>query len=229
MSSVKQTRFHYIDRGFSHTIVLVPGWASDYRIFAPLQLPYNYLLPINFYPSEFEHPLITILEEKKIRKISLLGWSMGGFVAGEFASRYPHLISQLILVSIRIKYSTREIEQTKRYISKNPRAYLYKFYRQCFHNRRNMRWLQENLLEDYLKNFTSRYLLETLEYLKTAQIKAELLNGISKIKIVHGEGDKIAPLKEAISLSKKFRKVELLLIKEAGHIPFLEEEFSGKI
>ena len=38
-------KFKYIDRQKPETAVLVPGWATDYRIFDTLDLDYNYLMP----------------------------------------------------------------------------------------------------------------------------------------------------------------------------------------
>lgn len=229
MVSLKQTKFSYIDRGFQDTIVLIPGWASDYRIFNSLNLQYNYLLPIDFHPAEFEKTLLDILKENDIRTVSMLGWSLGSFVAAEFASRYTGLVSKLILVSIRARYSIDEIERIKKYISRSKKAYLNQFYMECFYNRENMTWFKKNLLDDYCKGFETTYLLDTLEYLKAARINTELLNGIKKIKIIHGKDDKIAPFEEAISVSEEFEKGEFLAVENAGHIPFLEKDLSVEI
>lgn len=226
---MRQANFRYINRGFQDTIALIPGWASDYRIFTPLKLQYNYLLPIDFHPAEFEKAFLDVLKEKSIRRISILGWSMGGFVAAEFASRHSGLISKLTLVSIRARYSIDDIERIKKYITRSKKAYLNKFYAECFYDRENMTWFRNRLLVDYLKGFDTGYLLDTLEYLKTANINAKLLNGIKKIKIIHGKCDKIVPLDEAISVSKKFKKVEFLPLDNVGHIPFLEKDLNDEI
>lgn len=229
MVSAKRTEFNYIDRGFQDTIALIPGWASDYRIFTPLNLRYNYLLPIDFHPVEFEKALFDILEENDIRRISILGWSMGGFVAAEFASRHSGLISKLTLVSIRARYNRGDIERIKTYITKSKKSYLYKFYMECFYDKENMAWFRENLLDDYCKGFEVSYLLDTLEYLKTAQVNTKLLGSVREIKIIHGKDDKIAPFDEAVSVSKEFGKGAFLPVGNAGHIPFLEKDLNDEI
>ena len=38
------SEFEWRARGFGHTLLLVPGWATDPRIFAPLDLEFNYLV-----------------------------------------------------------------------------------------------------------------------------------------------------------------------------------------
>ena len=42
----RKSEFKLIDRGFKDTILLIPGWAADYRIFDSLDLEFNYLLPM---------------------------------------------------------------------------------------------------------------------------------------------------------------------------------------
>jgi len=77
--------FKYLDRGSDKTIVLIPGWATDYRIFDSLNVKFNYLLPLDFSPDTFENVILNALEEKGIEKVSLFGWSLGAFLAAEFS------------------------------------------------------------------------------------------------------------------------------------------------
>ncbi|MBU0880591.1 MAG: alpha/beta hydrolase [Candidatus Omnitrophica bacterium] len=67
--------------GAKDTMLLIPGWATDYRIFNNLNIKYNYLLPVEFSPFMFSEDLLAAMKENGIKKISVLGWSMGGFIA----------------------------------------------------------------------------------------------------------------------------------------------------
>ena len=74
MISAKSTIFKYVNKGYRDSIVFIPGWASDYRIFSNLDLDFNYLLPVEFYPFSFEKDLKEALEKNSIKKNSRIGF-----------------------------------------------------------------------------------------------------------------------------------------------------------
>jgi len=205
---------------------LIPGWATDYRIFNSLDLKFNYLIPINFYPFGFGKSLLEILEQKNMAKVSLFGWSLGGFIAAEFATKYVNLVDNLILVSIRKKYDKEKLTAIKRLLKKDKRGYLHKFYTQCFTNQEQMRWFRTNLLKTYCEGFDINYLLDTLDYLQDAQIHYSMFKSIDKLNIIHGEHDRIAPIEEAIEVGNKVRQVKFIPIENAGHMPFWKKDFN---
>ena len=169
------------------------------------------------------------MQERGIGKISLLGWSLGGFLAAEFAAKHPNLVEELILVSIRRKYKKKEIAGIKELLEKSKRGYLYKFYTQCFSRKISLSWFKKNLLKTYCEEFDLEYLLRTLDYLEKSQINTQELAGIERIKIIHGESDRIAPIDEAGEVQEAIANAELIIIKDSGHIPFLEEDLGKYI
>jgi pimeloyl-ACP methyl ester carboxylesterase len=154
---------------------------------------------------------------------------MGGFVAAEFAAKHPNLVNELILVSVREKYKEEKLEEIKKLLRKNKKGYLYKFYTECFSGREKMGWFRRNLLKTYCEGFDLDSLLAGLDYLRDARIKKTPLERIKKITIAHGLVDKIAPLEEARAIKAKLPHARFFSIKDAGHMPFLEEGFSEKI
>jgi len=225
----KQSFFNYIDRGAQTSIVLIPGWATDQRIFSSLALNFNYILPCGFYPAAFAQNLISELVRNKIKKINLFGWSMGGFLAAQFAAKFSNLVDKLILVGVRKKYKRKELLEIKGLLKKNKKAYLYKFYTQCFFQKSQMQWFRQNLLKDYCDKMDLNYLLDTLNYLETLEIKPEFLKSIKQIKIIHGQDDKIAPIDEARAIKNELAQAEFISIKNAGHMVFLSEDLSKYI
>ena len=217
MISAKSTSFKYIDRKKKDTIALVPGWATDYRIFDSLDADFNYLLPVKFAPYDFDKPLIKAIEERGLNNISLLGYSLGGFVVSNFAAKHPGLIKELILVSIRKKYTKEGIEKVRENLRKNKRAYLYIFYSDCVEKNADMSTAAKGLFKDYIDNFDTDYLLDTLKYFDDFKISPELLRGIKDIKIIHGKKDKIAPLGEAKKIAGSLKNAELIIVENTGH------------
>ncbi len=217
----EKSEFKLIDRAFKDTILLMPGWAADYRIFDTVDLDFNYLLPVRFTPSGFEDALLESLKKESLGKISILGWSMGGFLAADFASKYPERVESLTLVGMRKRYEKEGIGKIINYITANKSAYLYKFYRECFEAKNE--WLA-SLIKKYIKEIDPEQLIGGLDYLS----KAELNLGKSKafkVRFIHGEDDSIAPVKGALSLKAEFPMTDLVLLKDTGHAPFLRSDF----
>lgn len=222
----KRPEFRLIDRGKSDTIVLIPGWATDYRIFNNLDLNFNYLLPLMFSPSNFVSGLLSILKGYNLNKVSLFGWSMGGFMALDFLAKHPDKISKVIFVSVRKKYEKENLKNIKTYLQKSRGGYLYKFYMECFsENEKNaFVWFKKNLLKDYLKQISLDSLLEGLDYLTQAELSFERVRDV-KAYFFHGREDKIAPIQEVFACKESLPEAQFISLEGAGHMPFLSAQF----
>lgn len=220
------SEFKLVARGFGGTILLIPGWATDYRIFADLDLGFNYLLPLKLSPFDFEEGLQKAMEEYKLKKISVLGWSMGGFMASEFASRHPDSVDEIIFVSVRQMYDPAGIEDIKAYLRKNHRGFLYKFHEGCFSEfeRNRFEWFKKNLLKNYIDRISIDTLFEGLDYLSGRQFATGGFSG-QKVKFIHGEEDSVAPISEALKLKEGLPRAEFISLEKCGHIPFLNTNF----
>ncbi len=162
----------------------------------------------------------------KLSGISVLGWSMGGFIAADLVSRYPVIFNEVILVSIRRRYDENDINHVRDYLRKNTKAYLYRFYDSLFSKteKEHERWFKESLLKQYLGDPDSLHLFDGLNYLVNRELKANSLEG-PNIIFVHGENDKIASLEEARFVAAEAPSAKFISIKGACHFPILREEF----
>lgn len=219
--------FKLLDRGFKDTLALIPGWATDYRIFMNLELNYNYLLPINFHLFKFGKELLESLNKKRIDKISLFGWSMGGFLAAEFALRNPNRINELILLSICRRFKRDMLEEVKLKLKENAKSYLYKFYAEWFSpwEKESSLWFKKHLLSNYIRQLQLKDLLLGLDYLMHAQINPKLLKTFQKIKVFHGEEDKVVPFEETLRIKSFLSCAEFVPLAQTGHAPFLKPNF----
>lgn len=219
-------RFKFADRGFKRNILLVPGWATDCRIFERLNIPFNYILPQNSSPGDFEEIISDLPDRMKKPRISVLGWSMGGFIAADLASKYPALFDEVILVSVRKSYGENDINYVRGCLEKNAKAYLCRFYGSLFSETEKERekWFKNSLLKEYLGNPDALHLFDGLNYLVNRELKIHSLDG-PKIVFVHGGRDRIAPLEEARRLAAEAPSAKFISIKDAAHFPVLKEEF----
>ena len=220
-------KFKLIDRGFKGFLVLIPGWATDYRIFSNLDLDYNYLSPLNFDPFNFNSNLTSFLKKESINKVSVFGWSLGGFLAQEFAINNPDMVDELVLVSVRRKYELNTLKDTRAQILKNKKAFLCKFYLNFFSDKdkEGLLWFKNNLLIDYCKKMDLTELIAGLDYLAQARIKTDSLARFKKLRIFHGEKDPIAPFYETREIKNNLPSAVLINIPGAGHAPFLNKNF----
>lgn len=217
----QKSEFKLISRDYKETIVLIPGWAFDYRIFNCLSINYNYIVPIKFSPYCFVNVLSDFLNKNKLDKVSIFGWSMGVFVAGDFIVRYPEKIQKIIFISAKEKYNKEGLEEITAYLRKSKKAYLYKFYKECFSESENKKydWFKRNFLKGYLKDMKLHSLLEGLNYLSDAKMEYNRLRDF-KIKFIHGKEDRIVPLKEVLKIKNNLPDAEYIFMDGAGHLPF---------
>lgn len=216
-------KFKYIDRGFEKTMVFLPGWASDYRIFSQIELDYNYLHVIDYYPQSIVADLSAELSRLALDKVDLYGYSLGAFKALDFALASLDKVGKVYLHSLRKKYRDAEIKYVKENLLKNKTAYLRGFYKASFANRTKMSWFKNELWADYCEYFELDYLLDTLDDLATCFVDADKLSNLKNVMLYHGAKDSIAPLREIEKLSKD-SNVILNVIEDAGHAVFLEED-----
>jgi len=228
---LKESEFKLIDRGFKEVILFLPGWATDYRIFATLDLNYNYLYPAILNPFNFNNQLSRFLDKESIEKISLFGWSQGGFLAVEFTLGNLERVDRLILLNICKKFNPERLEAVRQKLTKNKTAYLYKFYLDCFakSDKEGFAWFKNNLLKDYLSNMQIEDLLLGLDYLAQASIEPELLRGVQRLAIFHGAEDRIASLDESLQIKSCLPQANFVSLPDSGHISFLNQSFREEL
>jgi len=225
-----ESEFKLVERGFKETLVLIPGWASDYRIFNSLELDYNYILPVKFLPFDFTKDLLGFLDNNSLDQVSLFGWSMGAFLAADFSAAFPARIKELFFTGIRRKFPKDILEDVKLKIKKNWKAYLYRFYPDSFSafDQDALAWFRKHLLKEYLSSMKPGELIAGLDYLAGARLKPQSLAGVKKITIFHGCEDKIAPFSEARSISRSLPGSKFVSFPGAGHAVFLNSNFIQK-
>ena len=213
--------FKIADNRQKRSIVLLPGWATDYRIFEKLNLPYNCILPVPFNPNTFETEFLKYAVQNNIKKVSLFGWSLGGYCAADFAIKHPERIEELILVSVKKKYDKEGIDKVKEHIMQSRKAYLYKFYYECFSKEEaeTLKWFKETLMKEYLDRFDEEQLFEGLDYLLNTPLDINGLKSL-KTKLIYGMKDKIVPAKEVIGLKSELPDALFEFIENSGHMPF---------
>lgn len=210
--------------------VFFPGWATDYRMFDSMNLPTNRLFPLEPFSQGVHDELAACIRANGAAPVTLIGWSLGGFVAADFAGRFPELVNNLILCGVRIRYPAEQIEAARCGISDDKERFLTSFYRQCFlpAQKEDYQRFRGELMPYYLKEMTVDHLLTSLDYLAQIEMRADGLSA-HPIFMVHGAQDVVAPVHEAVEIAENADNVQLRILQNAGHAAFSTAESMGII
>ncbi len=220
-----------VDGGAGPSMVLLPGWATDGRVFDglfPGAASVRSCGPLR--PEGFPDRLAAFLDGAVQGPVTIVGWSLGGFLAAEFARRHPARVRRLVLIGIRRRYPAADVEGVRARLLRDRRACLVDFYAQCFFpsRMRAYRSFRSGLQEDYLREMDDAALLEGLSFLAAADFPASGLASCP-VTIVHGGKDAIAPPAEAKMVARETGRASFLLLPEAPHAAFLDGGFPAAV
>lgn len=198
-------------------VFFIPGWGFDGRVLE-LAPDLSWLAPLGLIaPTRFADQLHDWLVAQRIAAIDLVGWSLGGYCALDFARRYPEQVASLTLLGVRAQWPAAEIETLAAELTAGPQALLASFYRKCFlgYKAAYQRFVAE--LEPYYLGLAEPAVLrEGLHYLADFTMPER---ASCETLCCHGRRDVIAPLGERITLAG----AQQLTFEHGGHPLFLEE------
>ena len=234
-------RIHYVDVGTGPTVILLHGLADDvgvwgsvmpalaakHRVIALDQVGFGRSDKplLNYRVSTFVDFLDGFLNELKIKRASLVGNSLGGWVAADFALKHPDRIERLVL-SDAAGYAA--LAKTM-----NPRA----LNALRLASREDIRYLgpltfrDKRFYEDVDLAFKQRVTAGdsyTVSQLLDSMIRGEdvLDNRLAGIKqptlILWGRDDKLIPVSFAARFNKEINASQLRIIDGCGHMPHVE-------
>lgn len=211
-------------------MVLLPGWATDGRIFEGLFPGVAAVTTGPLRPDGFTRRLASFLDRAARDPVTVVGWSLGGFLAAEFAREHPERVRRVVLVGIRRRYPEDDVEGVLRSLSADPGACLSGFYARCYYPSQMPAWrrFRAGLQAAYLREMDGDVLREGLSYLASARLSGETLPPCP-VSVVHGEKDVVAPLAEAEGVARESGSAMFHLLPGAAHAAFLTEGFHAVV
>lgn len=188
----------------------------------------------NFTIESLVEDLSELVNFLRIDRINLLGHSMGGFIAQEYAFKNSEKISKLILSNTAQKNSYRNKDLFKCLIKIRNQKDL----TECWH-RMFSQWI---FTEDFINSNSKDYeaaIAYSMNYPyhqspQCFEAQVEVCNEYDSSKqsriadcrtlIICGEKDRLIFPDESISLKNSFPCSEIILMEKAGHIPMLENK-----
>jgi malonyl-CoA O-methyltransferase len=219
----------WVDRGCSGIaeedgppVVFLPGWGFDGRIITLADPPRSWIFPDFFLdPDSVPKMLLDHLRRRKIPRVQLVGWSMGGNLALDFARSYPERIAGLHLLSVRRHWPAMEIEAIRAALDADPQSFMSSFYRKCFlGDKARYQLFVKQLQEEYLGALDLSVLHRGLDYLENPRAVVPVSNPVGEVFCLHGGKDIIAPVEEMLLVEGAQRQV----YGQAGHTFFLGKD-----
>ncbi len=234
-----QNTFYILDKKNDVPIVFIHGvglnhkiWEPQINVFENTFLAYDILghgkTPLNkenLSFDDFSNQLINLIDELNIRRIHLVGFSIGSLIARNFASKYSDRLQSLTLLCSIFRRTEKQQQIVKdrfelakkskslskqalkrwftdEYIEKNPSTY-----------KKISSILEQNSMENFLKIyelFVNHKDDEQFEKIKT------------KTLIMTGEGDIGSTPEMSINLSKVINNSNVKIISKGKHLCSIE-------
>ncbi|GGZ44488.1 alpha/beta fold hydrolase [Mesonia mobilis] len=169
-----------------------------------------------------------VLAELKIEKASIIGHSMGGYVALAFAEKFPQQLEKLILLNSSTVADSEERKENrdraKRLVKQNKQAFISMAIKNLFtyENRNALRTEIDALVEEAVQ-LPEENIIASVEGLKNRKDRTEILQQYSGEKIIiAGKNDPVVPFKEIEAIAEKTNSTFISF--EDGHMSYLENK-----
>lgn len=246
-------KIHYVEAGSGPVVILLHGlggnsanWAfninqlaAKYRVIVPDQIGFGQSDKplINYRVGTYVDFLDRLYAELKIERATLVGNSMGGWIAALYAIAHPERVERLVLVDAAGFAPSKDFDM-KQLAGLNPST------------REGMRALASRVFYDKQlfasdaaidlalaqrmsagDGYTIQSLIESIER------REDMLDGrLSSIKqptlIIWGRADGLTPLAEyGDRFKREIAGAELIVFEKSGHVPMVEQstEFNAAL
>lgn len=186
-------------------------------------------LPLHETLKQISDEIVTNLDSQSFY---LMGWSLGGSIALDIAQHYPHRVQGVILLATNPCFVEKEncrgmspdiFDAFVRQIEKNPTATLQRFLVLQMQNLPIC--LKEVRRRFALKNLPNQLNLETsLQLLKKHNFCESLKSLTCPIMAILSDDDTLVPVEIGKTMQELQPNLQLTILKNAGHIPFISQE-----
>ncbi len=175
--------------------------------------------------------LAAILDAMQIERTSIVGHSMGGYIAMAFARMYTERVNKLALVCSKLRSDTKEIANNREILAQQSErdgnaqavenAYITRLFApQSLENNDGAVGFARELCNRYKPAGLAGLLRGMAQRPDSSDIAADL---DLPVLIVAGRHDQIAPVAEAEETRATFPQADLYIMGASAHVPMLEE------
>ena len=212
-------------------ILIIGGWSSREiyfkRLISLLKKDNNiFYIYFNDTDTDFDNKLIKYINDNSLDNFEIIAWSMGGLVTLSAYEKLKDRINSITFISAMTKFCKApdyKIGWNKRIVgfmidklAITPDEVLNDFNKSLLYNTQDFPF--EPMKIDITK---TNNLTFGLKYLVESDFRNKLSDVKSKVLIIHGENDTIAPIAHAeFTFDNLDTNKELLRIDNCAHMPF---------
>ncbi|HRH41727.1 MAG TPA: alpha/beta hydrolase [Pyrinomonadaceae bacterium] len=183
--------------------------------------------------SQIADDVVKILDELKIEKASILGTSFGGFVAQDFALRYPERLNKLVLACTSFGGKNHVLpdnfEVLTAFISTenlNSADRIRKFMIPAFTKdfvENNFEIVEKTCQLREANEVPETVYLQQLQAATTFDTEAKIPNIKAETLIITGDSDQVVPMQNSLNLANLIPNAKLEIVENCGHLFFIEQ------
>lgn len=206
----------------------IPALAAEYRVIAPDQVGFGKSdkPPLKYRIGTYADFLDKFMSELKIEKASLVGNSMGGWIAGFMAVKYPNRVDKIVLASaagiVPVKVDVDRIYQLNTSTRDEVRANLKLiFANPAFHN--------EAFVDQFMTARVTQgdggTINSIIESIKRGEdfLNDKLVDIKKPTLIVWGRQDGLIPVSDAVIFNRGIAGSKIVIFENCGHVPQFEK------
>jgi len=244
-------KINYVEAGSGPTVILLHGLggstvAWQFNI-APLAEKYHVIVPDQIGFGKSDKPLVNyrirtyvdfldqFCKQLKIERASLVGNSMGGWIAAAFTAAFPDRVDKLVLVDAAGYTPPKDLD-TRTFYGLNPttREGMKVLVAKVFYNKA---FLTDAAIDQAIAARLAAGDGYTINSITESIIRGEdfLDDTVKSIKrptlIIWGRQDGLVPLAEGERFNKDIAGSKLVVFDQCGHVPNIEKagEFNAAV
>jgi pimeloyl-ACP methyl ester carboxylesterase len=244
-------KIHYVEAGSGPTLILLHGLGGSTQVWqfniAPLAEKYHVVVPDQIGFGKSDKPLVNyrirtyvdfldqFCKELKIERATLIGNSMGGWIATMFTAAFPDRVDKLVLVDAAGYAPPKDLD-TRTFFGLNPttREGMKILAGKVFYNKA---FLTDAAIDQAIAARLAAGDGYTINSITESIIRGEdFLDDIAKtVKrptlIVWGRQDGLVSLAEGERFNKDIAGSKMVVIDQCGHVPNVEKpgEFNAAV
>jgi pimeloyl-ACP methyl ester carboxylesterase len=179
--------------------------------------------------EEMAEAVMSVCKKLRIRRVSILGHSMGGYVALAFADRFPDAVSRLCLffshAAADCPAKKKGRQQVAKLVVENHRSFIRKTLPRLF--RHTYRQQHPEVVKEVMAKALqtpARGILAALEGMRIRPSREILLKFPPyPVYMLAGRRDPVLPLQTVRPQMRHSEKIKSFVLQQAGHMGHLEE------
>ncbi|HWP43944.1 MAG TPA: alpha/beta fold hydrolase [Blastocatellia bacterium] len=251
-ATVFGAKIHYLEAGSGPAVILLHGLGGDASNWAsttgPLSQKYRVIVPDQLGFGKSDKPLLNyrvgtlvdfldgLYKELKIERATLVGNSLGGFVAAAFALAHPEKVDRLVLVcSAGFSLPKETDPHILSGLNPSTRSQIKQIMSLIFYN--EQLFTSDAAVDAFFARKVAAGDGYTIQrFIESLARGEDVLDGrLGAIKhptlIIWGRQDGLIPLATGERFKKEIAGSELVIIEQCGHVPQIEKaaEFNAAL